>query len=73
MKVEDNNMSKYNGNSSLDNDNNVEVSNYTVYSLVNSSNYSSCYSNVASSHSGYTSTLAHYDILTHTNFQISYY
>ena len=68
MKVEDNNMSHDNDNSSLDNNNNTEVSNYTMYSLINSSNYSSCYSNVASFHSDYISTLAYSDIPTHANF-----
>ena len=69
MKVEDNNILHDNNNSSIDNDNNTEVSNHTMYSLVHSSNYSSCYSNVVSSHSGYNSTLAHHDIPTHTNFR----
>ena len=69
MKVEDTNMSHDNDNSSLDNDNNTEVSNYTMYSLVNSSNYSSYYSKIASSHSDYTSTLAYHYISTHTNFE----
>ena len=39
-----------------------------MYSLINSSNYSSCYSNVASFHSDYT-TLAYSDIPTHANFE----
>ena len=69
MKVEGNDMSHDNDNSSLDNDNNTEVSNYTMYYLVNSSNYSSCYSNVVYSHSDYTSTLAHHDIPTHVNLE----
>ena len=69
MKVEDNNTSHDNDNSSLDNDNNTEVYNYTMYFLVNSSNCSSCYSNEASSHSGYTSASTHCDIHTHTNFE----
>ena len=56
-------MSYDNDNSSLDNDNNTEVYYYTMYSLVRSSNHSSCYSNVASSHSDYTSTLSHRDML----------
>ena len=38
--------------------------------LVNLSNYSSYYSNVASSHSNSTSTLSHHDIHTHANFEI---
>ena len=67
MKVEDKYMSHDNDNSSLDDDNNAEVSNYTMYSLVDSSNYSLCNSNVASSHSNYTSTSVHHDIPTHTN------
>ena len=62
-------MSHDNDNISLDNDNNTEVSNCTMYYLVNSSNYSSCYSSVAPSHSNSTSTLAHHDISTHTNFK----
>ena len=68
-KIEGKDISHDNDNSSFDNDNNTEVSNYTTYSLVNSSNYSSYYSNVASSHSNSTSTLAHHDIPTHTNFK----
>ena len=67
--VEDNDISYDNDNSSLDNDNITEVSNYTMYSLVNSSNYSICYSNVDSSHSDCTSTFTHHDILTQTNFE----
>ena len=69
MKVKDKYMIHDNDNSSLDNYNNTEVSNYTMYYLVNSSNYSSCYSNVVYSHSDYTSTLAHHDIPTHANLK----
>ena len=58
-------MSHDNDNISLDNDNNTEVSNYIMHSLVNSSSYS----NVTSSHSDYNSTLAHHDIPTHANFE----
>ena len=68
-KVEDKNIYHENNNSSLDNDNNTEVFNYTMYSLVNSSNYSSCYSNVFFSHSNSTSNLAYHDIPTHDNFE----
>ena len=69
MKVEDNDISHNNDNSTLDNDDNTVVSSYTMHSLVNSYNYSTCYSNVASSHSEYTSTLAHHDIRTRANFE----
>ena len=40
-----------------------------MYSLVNSCNHSSCYSDVVSSHSNSTSTLAYHDIPTHDNFE----
>ena len=69
MKVEDKDMSHKNDKCSLDDDNNIEVSNCTMYYLVNSSNYSSCYSSVAPSHSNSTSALAHHDISTHANFK----
>ena len=69
MKVEDNDMSHDNDNSCLDNDNNKEVSYYNMYSLVKSSNYSSCYSNVASTHSDYNSTLAYRNLSAHANFE----
>ena len=62
-------MSYDNDNSTLDNNNTTVVSSYTMHSLVNSYNYSTCYSNVASSHSDYTSTLAHHDIRTRANFE----
>ena len=69
MKVEDTNMSHDNDNSSLDNDNNTEASNYTMYSLVNPSNHSFCYSNVACLHSNHASTSAYHDIPTHAYFE----
>ena len=69
IEVEENDMSHDNDKRSLHNDNNTEVFNYTMYTLFNSSNYLSCYSNVASSHSNSTLPLAHHDIPTHANFE----
>ena len=62
-------MSYDNDNSTLDNDNTTVVTNYTMHSLVNSYNYSSCYSNVASTHSDYNSTLAYRNLSAHANFE----
>ena len=68
-KVKDKDVSHENGNISLDNDNNTEFSKYTMISLVASSDYSSCYSNVASSHSNYTLTSVHHDIPTNADLK----